>query len=152
MSAPKKPSLTIPIPKNFQKIEPAQLAHLLKENHAVTVVDVRDVDFAGGHITKALHVPFSEFDSKVKELAAQVKDQQFVIFNCMYGQLRSPHCALSLIKELGNDTNVFVLSGGFNAFLRLYHGDAALVEGFDKTLYDESFYHVNDTNVCSVRN
>jgi rhodanese-related sulfurtransferase len=50
-------------------------------------------------------------DSKLEQLAKEHGGKEYIVFYCMYGQLRSPAAALSLIKALGSE------SAGNNVYL-----------------------------------
>ena len=55
----------------------------------IAIVDVRDADYEGGHITGAIHSPSATFlNGGVDSLRDQVKDKKTVIFHCMLSQVR----------------------------------------------------------------
>jgi Rhodanese-like domain len=68
----KKPAATIPVPKTFK------------------IVDVRDDDYYGGHISGALNVPSHEFPARVDSLVDELKDDEAVVFHCALSQIRGP--------------------------------------------------------------
>ncbi|ELR18795.1 rhodaneselike domain containing protein [Acanthamoeba castellanii str. Neff] len=151
-----KAKLQISIPKNFQRITAEDLASLLfKQRHSgVLVVDVRGPDFHGGHIPGALNLPFDDaVESKLEQLAKEHGRKDYIVFYCMYGQLRSPAAALSLIKALGTDAasqgnNVYVLAEGFKNWVKTFNGKKDdHIENFDRECWDEvesELVHIND--------
>lgn len=55
----------------------------------VAIVDVRDADYEGGHITGAIHSPSATFlDGGIETLREQVKDKKTVVFHCALSQVR----------------------------------------------------------------
>jgi rhodanese-related sulfurtransferase len=52
------------------------------------VVDVRDDDFAGGHVKGCLRAPFQEYEAGVADLVSKLKDVPTVVFHCTLSQVR----------------------------------------------------------------
>ena len=66
---------------------PQSLKRPLDNN--VAVVDVRDADYEGGHITGAIHSPSATFlDGGIETLREKVKDKKTVVFHCALSQVR----------------------------------------------------------------
>lgn len=109
-----------------------QLATLIKEQKpGLTVIDVRDNDFIGGHIQQCLNVPVHTHDFRMPELVRTLRDQDTVVFHCALSQQRGPGSALRYLRErermsekgevgirkdgadLAGVQKVYVLDGGF---------------------------------------
>ena len=65
----------------------------------VTVIDVRDDDYIGGHILGSRHVPVGTHDYKMPELVRTLRDQDVVVFHCTLSQQRGPGSALRYLRE-----------------------------------------------------
>jgi rhodanese-related sulfurtransferase len=88
-------------------VSTANLVSLVNRENAV-ILDVRDKkDFGGGHISGAIHMPFSSIDQRVSELEDS-KDKPIVVV-CKIGQHSS--AAGKKLRQLGFE-NVRRLSGG----------------------------------------
>jgi rhodanese-related sulfurtransferase len=88
-------------------VSTSNLVALVNREDAV-VLDVRDKkDFGAGHISGAVHMPFSSIETRASELAAN-KDKPIVLV-CKMGQHSS--AAGKKLKALGFD-DVRRLSGG----------------------------------------
>ena len=85
----------------------------------LAIIDVRDADHVGGHISSSTHVPSSSLDYRIPELIRKLADKQVVVFHCALSQQRGPSAALRYLREreskglvvTGDDENV----GGANA-------------------------------------
>ena len=66
---------------------------------SMVIIDVRDSDYIGGHIRGSTHIPSSQLDYKVPELARTWKDKEVVVFHCALSQQRGPSAALRYIRE-----------------------------------------------------
>jgi len=109
-----------------QYISPDELAELILEGPEdeprAHVIDVRDEDFAGGHIPNAKHVPSASFATQVGYLAQELAgSSSLLVFHCMFSQQRGPSCANCFVRHVADhDPNwqcdVRVLSGGFHAW------------------------------------
>ena len=53
----------------------------------VMVVDVRDHDYTGGHITGSVHRPSDDFEGLVGEMADSLGSAPMVVFLCMSSQV-----------------------------------------------------------------
>lgn len=119
----------------------------------VTVIDVRDSDYIGGHIVGCQNVPVHTHDYRMPELVRTLKDQDTVIFHCALSQQRGPSSALKYLRERerlnnkgelgiaddGSDRkqHVYVLEGGFVKWQEVYGEDTKLTEGYVKDLWDD---------------
>lgn len=112
-------------------------------------MDVRDEDYAGGHIKGAIHSPSATFlDGGIETLREAVKDTQTVIFHCALSQVRGPKAAriyaesTDEVRQRGGDApradqEVLVLRGGYTEFQALYKEDKELIEAYDPELLQE---------------
>jgi len=95
----------------------SDLAQLLRsdaERSGVVVVDVRDLDRAGGHIRGSVNIHAEDFIRNAPHHAAQWRDKK-VVFHCMFSQQRGPRCARAFARVASQNTRVFVLVGGFRS-------------------------------------
>ncbi|PNS17923.1 hypothetical protein CAC42_3882 [Sphaceloma murrayae] len=129
-------------------IQPADLAtHLRSDTRSKTsIIDVRDVDYIGGHIKGCQNVPTQTHDHAMPELVRQLKDQEMVVFHCVLSQQRGPRSALRYMRErerLGVDGSqkVVVLEGGFQRWQEMYGEDKDLTEGYQKDLWESGDFH-----------
>lgn len=65
----------------------------------IAVVDVRDADHIGGHISSSMHIPSSSLDYRIPELIRKLADKQIVVFHCALSQQRGPSAALRYLRE-----------------------------------------------------
>ncbi len=97
-----------------------ELAKLLREGAKdVIVVDVRDLDRAGGHVKGSVNIRAAEFQANAKKYAAEWTGRK-VVFYCMYSQIRGPTSAAALAQacidlKLENPPVAYVLRGGFRS-------------------------------------
>ena len=110
---------------SLKYISREQLAdHIRSKKPGISVIDVRDSDYIGGHIMGCQNVPVHTHDFKMPELARTLADQEAVIFHCSLSQQRGPKSALNYLRERermgmtkdGGDEKqkVYVLEGGFS--------------------------------------
>jgi rhodanese-related sulfurtransferase len=115
---------------------------------SLAIVDVRDSDYIGGHITGALNFPAANLEWRMPELLRVVKDKKLVVFHCMLSQQRGPGAAIRYLRareerdrlerekkaeeqEEGGDKEgeekvvqqVYVLDGGFMKWQEKYVHD-----------------------------
>jgi len=108
------------------------------------VVDVRDDDYGGGNILKGQNWPSHNFSWKVDQLVEKTKDVKTVVFHCALSQIRGPKAA-RIYEETRNNLQadgqheVLVLRGGFTQFQAKYKDDPALVENWDKDIWDSEW-------------
>ena len=79
----------------FSFLRGSALAALLKsesDRSSVSVIDVRHTkqDFKGGHIRGAINIPFDRFSASLVALINEHWRQPFIVFHCMYSQVRGP--------------------------------------------------------------
>jgi rhodanese-related sulfurtransferase len=113
----------------------------------LAVIDVREDDYAGGHIAQARNVPAGVFLADAGAQARAVADKETVVVHCALSQVRGPKCALRLASALEDlrapVPRVLVLEGGFAAFARLYREDQTLFAEFDERLHAQADWHAN---------
>jgi len=140
----------------FEYIDAGELsASLLAGDVAsLVVVDVRDDDFAGGHVRGAINIPSTSSlwqPEQKAELLARINSSrsdssvpvQRVVFHCAKSQVRGPSCArlfASALEEAASTTTteaasttseaaaappkVLVLRAGYNNWESAYKGSA----------------------------
>ncbi|RQM26592.1 hypothetical protein B5M09_003010 [Aphanomyces astaci] len=130
--------------QQVDRITAKELVEILKNpeaRNAVRIVDVRDGDFAGGHIRGAINVPEEHFhdDDDVDNFVDEMKTVPTIIFHCMMSQVRGPFCAHrfqsrvnAVLEHAAIKPKVLVLTGGFQLFRQNYSHDDDLVEGLPK--------------------
>lgn len=110
---------------NFRYMSGLELATLLRDGATdVLVVDVRDLDRAGGHIRGSVNIYASDFVRNAQTYARQWTSDppKKVVFHCMYSQQRAPTSAQALadavqnLKITMNPPTPYVLTGGFRTF------------------------------------
>ncbi|KAJ7797680.1 Rhodanese-like domain-containing protein [Mycena olivaceomarginata] len=118
-----------------------ELANIIRSdkvpNRDYLVVDVRDDDYAGGNIKNAVNMPSREFLTGVDNLV--------MVFHCALSQMRGPKAA-RIYEETRNNSNlaqdkpqeIYVLSHGFTNFQSKYKDDPALVEKWDKEVWENA--------------
>jgi Cdc25 family phosphatase len=114
-------------------ISPGAVHDLLKDSSArILIIDVRDEDFAGGHVEsggRTLNVPSEGWDDPavLSEVKARCAGVQLCVFHCMMSSQRGPFCARAfhemLSEEERNLQKVSVLQGGFK-YWREFFPDA----------------------------
>ena len=78
----------------------SDLASMLRSKQpGVTIIDVRDDDYIGGHILGSQHVPVGTHDYKMPELVRTLRDENLVVFHCTLSQQRGPGSALRYLRE-----------------------------------------------------
>ncbi|KAK1925082.1 Rhodanese-like domain-containing protein [Papiliotrema laurentii] len=133
----------------YKWITAEELAALIKsksddEMKRYAVVDVRDSDFAGGNIIRAINSPSETFYDSAGSLVKQLEDVPQVIFHCALSQQRGPKAARASIyaetrREIlpsAPDQEILVLRDGFTGFQQKYRDDPELVEKFNKFFHD----------------
>ncbi|RMZ16917.1 hypothetical protein D0862_01060 [Hortaea werneckii] len=132
---------------SLKYISREQLADYIRaKKPGVSVIDVRDSDYIGGHIMGCQNVPVQTHDFKMPELARTLADQEAVIFHCSLSQQRGPKSALNYLRERermgmtkdGGDEKqkVYVLEGGFSKWQEAYGEDKELTEAYVKDLWE----------------
>lgn len=111
---------------SLKRIQPEELATQLRSSSRpkISIIDVRDSDYIGGHIRGCQNIPTQQHDYAIPELVRKLKDQEMVVFHCTLSQQRGPGSALKYLREkerLGADDKqkVVVLDGGFSKWQEL---------------------------------
>ena len=109
---------------DLPRISREDLADLIRaKKPGVTVIDVRDEDYIGGHIIGCQNVPVDTHEYRMPELVRTLQDQNTIVFHCSFSQERGPASALRYLRERermskgGNrdvsGQKVYLLDGGF---------------------------------------
>lgn len=121
-------SFTPSFSRPFERISPAELAEALRAPSGTArplVIDVRDEDFAGGHIRSAVNLPEENFveDDDVDAIVRRHQDEELIVFHCMFSQVRGPSCAKRFLSRMAvvladaeKKPDVRVLTGGYQTF------------------------------------
>ena len=85
----------------LKRMSREQLSSLLLSPDAskLAVIDVRDDDHVGGHITSSTHVPSSSLDHRIPEIVRTMAGKEIVVFHCALSQQRGPAAALRYTRE-----------------------------------------------------
>lgn len=113
-----------------RRLAPSDLAEILRDESVKPplIIDVRDADFAGGHIRGAINIPEDGFldDDDVDALVSQYCKEDRIVFHCMMSQVRGPSCARRFMSRMAvvlegvaHQPNVLVLAGGYELFSRV---------------------------------
>ncbi|KAI9291046.1 Rhodanese-like protein, partial [Neoconidiobolus thromboides FSU 785] len=108
------------------------------------IVDVRDNDYIGGHIKGSINMPSNEFRNEVQNFHSNNKGIKKIIFHCALSQVRGPKCATiysnylaSLNDDLNQDSQIYILRGGFTSWQYLYGNNSELTEDYNSELWKE---------------
>ncbi|KAF9099115.1 hypothetical protein BGX29_007289 [Mortierella sp. GBA35] len=125
------------------------------------VIDVRDVDYIGGHIRGSVNIPSSELPDKLPELIEEYKEVPQLFFHCALSQVRGPKAANRWAQALAaRDEDeaveaateaaaveaanrgplaqkVNILRGGFGEWQRKHKDDKNLVVDYDAQYWVE---------------
>eukprot|EP00164_Ancoracysta_twista_P008359 GFYU01012058.1.p1 GENE.GFYU01012058.1~~GFYU01012058.1.p1 ORF type:complete len:182 (-),score=22.23 GFYU01012058.1:18-563(-) len=160
----KVPTVNLPEFEAY-RIEPTALRQKLTEldaTEALTVIDVRDDDFVGGHIPNAVHVPWSMFDRHVEELVqkyvAGVGERLavLVVYDMSSGS-RAPACADLLLQAAAaqgaGKVQVLTLAEGFQGWLSRYVDERDLVTEYNAEYWNngEHVLATNESELGSVQ-
>lgn len=113
-------------------------------NGTFAVVDVRDLDYIGGHIKGCIHIPANELEERLPELQKQLVDMGVndVVFHCALSQVRGPSSTLKFLRAnaAGNNDQlkvlrVYVLKGGFTRWQQEYGEDKLVTEDYDSQIW-----------------
>ncbi|KAK5693341.1 Cdc25 phosphatase Ibp1 [Elasticomyces elasticus] len=143
---------------SLPRISREELAKLVRDKEpGISIIDVRDSDYIGGHIVGCQNVPTSTHDYRMPELVRTLADKDTVVFHCALSQQRGPSSALRYLRErermsakgeatsgeqgkdAAKEQKVVVLDGGFTKWQEVYGTDAELTEGYVKDLWDDSW-------------
>ena len=83
----------------LKRMSREQLSSLLLSPDAskVAVIDVRDDDHIGGHITSSTHIPSASLDHRIPVIVRTMAGKEIVVFHCALSQQRGPAAALRRI-------------------------------------------------------
>ena len=77
-----------------------RLASLIRaKTPGLSIIDVRDSDYVGGHILNSQNLPTSTHEYRMPELVRSLRDQDTVVFHCVLSQQRGPSSALRYLRE-----------------------------------------------------
>ncbi|KAJ8102916.1 Rhodanese-like domain-containing protein [Lipomyces tetrasporus] len=114
------------------------------------IIDVRDDDYAGGHIKTSRHHPSSSFATGLPYLHAELQKFPVLVFHCALSQQRGPAAASMYMRykdmtgphktpgseyadqKTGPEQEVYVLKGGFTEWQREFGKDERLTEDYDE--------------------
>ncbi|KAE8958760.1 hypothetical protein PR003_g13780 [Phytophthora rubi] len=126
-------------------IQPSGLVEILRNPDTTSkrplIIDVRDTDYAGGHIRSAINIPEDNFmdDDDVDALVEKYKDENAIVFHCMMSQVRGPSCAkrfkarMEIVLEgINHKPRVLILHSGNERFERIYKGESDLIDMDDQ--------------------
>lgn len=113
-------------------------------NDKFAIVDVRDSDYAGGHIKGCLHFPSGNFYNSLPELKDTLlkRNARDVVIHCAMSQSRAPKAALTFMNEtagLEHPFRVWVLKGGFTKWVMEYGEDSEVTEDYDRRFWDDDY-------------
>ncbi|KAH6605354.1 hypothetical protein Trco_007061 [Trichoderma cornu-damae] len=122
------------------------LAEREQAEPSFAVIDVRDVDYIGGHIKGSTNIPCNQLDALMPTLARKLKGKKTVVFHCALSQQRGPLAALKYLRErdgllaaLGEEPpveqEVYLLERGFTGWQEDYGEDERLTEGFRREIW-----------------
>ncbi|KAL6883003.1 Rhodanese-like protein [Trichoderma longibrachiatum] len=123
------------------------LAEAEQAEPSLAVIDVRDVDYIGGHIKGSTNIPSNQLDALMPTLIRKLKDKKTVVFHCALSQQRGPLAALKYLRErdgllaalgeapLAERQEVFLLERGFTGWQEEYGEDERLTEGFRREIW-----------------
>jgi rhodanese-related sulfurtransferase len=137
----RKNKLSLEVPDAPIRIHAENLReHIKSKEPGLIIVDVREEDYRGGHVTGCLHIPYDEFQATVSEVAKAHRGANKVVFCCMNSQVQSPSCAALFLNKLTEEPSqkrpdVYVLIGGIQGWIRQFYKEADLVTDFDRKLW-----------------
>lgn len=133
-------------------IQPSALAEILRYPDASSkrpvIIDVRDTDYAGGHIRSAVNIPEDNFmdDDDVDALVDKYKDEDAIVFHCMMSQVRGPSCAKRLksrmevvLEGAAHKPRVLILHGGYERFGSVSNASSQLAASCRSSDWDHLF-------------
>ena len=151
---------------NLPRISREELADVIRtKSSKLSIIDVRDSDYIGGHIINCQNVPTSTHDYRMPELVRTLRDQDIVVFHCVLSQQRGPGSALRYLRdrermnekgevgarEDGEDLikkqRVVVLDGGFSKWQEVWVFTICICLG----ICDEANYIADTVRTKSLR-
>jgi rhodanese-related sulfurtransferase len=135
-------------PQEPARIDPEDVAELIKSRNSETassfvIVDVRDDDYVGGHITGAINISSGMWDLNAGKAAQRLLTEHSsssgpttYIFHCMKSQVRGPTCARKFVNQIAFSgvpegvppPVVKVLRGGFEGWYMRYKDVEGMVD------------------------
>ena len=122
-------------------ISRSDLASMLRnETPGVSIIDVRDSDYIGGHIKGSQNVPTQTHDHKMPELIRTLRDQDTIIFHCSLSQCRK--CSCWTAGSAGGSRRrfcsyfSFIMTYALTVSRISYGQDEKLTEGYVKELWE----------------
>ena len=102
-----KKNMSMETAATLKRMSREQLSSLLlsPDFSKVAVIDVRDDDHVGGHISSSTHVPSSSLDHRIPELVRTMNGKEIVVFHCALSQQRGPAAALRYMRERESKMN-----------------------------------------------
>lgn len=85
---------------------------LSPDSSKVAIIDVRDDDHVGGHISSSTHVPSSTLDHRIPEIVRTMAGKEIVVFHCALSQQRGPTAALRYMRERESKMNMGKMDKG----------------------------------------
>ncbi len=132
-------AVTLPTPA---KVDPEDVAVLVRDGAAnLVIVDVRDGDFAGGHIKGCTNIPSLQINDEYRAIDKLIDQYKAApattfVFHCMKSQQRGPAAAQRFVDRINERglpagmsvPTVSILRGGYEAWEMRYETDSGLVE------------------------
>ncbi|OZJ02167.1 hypothetical protein BZG36_05240 [Bifiguratus adelaidae] len=126
-----------------------ELARLIRDKSKISgkdyvVIDVRDDDYEGGHITGSKHFASGSLSSTMPEIINLYSQVPVVYFHCTLSQVRGPKSARMYKEALDlngvrTDQTVKVLRGGFSQWQAKYRKEPGLIEDYNPRYWDAEF-------------
>ncbi len=145
---------------DLKYIEPDVLKEWIlrkEEGSKLSIIDVRDSDYIGGHIKGSKNIPSTQIQQELPKIYRDLKVEKNknIIFHCTMSQQRGPSNAMKFLRYLNQiiespesptnesnfakSINVYVLRGGFAKWQELYGDNKQLTEDYDTELWANSF-------------
>eukprot|EP01065_Artemidia_motanka_P042369 TRINITY_DN5675_c0_g1_i1.p1 TRINITY_DN5675_c0_g1~~TRINITY_DN5675_c0_g1_i1.p1 ORF type:complete len:257 (+),score=76.17 TRINITY_DN5675_c0_g1_i1:90-773(+) len=105
------------------------------------IVDVRESQ-EGGFIKGSVHVPCAAIIQDPSTHAERWGASEAVVFTSMQSPDLDMTAGMPIMQALhdkGSQAQVYVLNGGLFNWMREFHGEAALVEGYDAAKWEKIF-------------
>jgi rhodanese-related sulfurtransferase len=83
---------------NRTQLAPKVLAAASGDPNSLAIIDVRDSDYLGGHISGAQNFPAGNLEWRMPELLRVTQGKKIVVFHCMLSQQRGPGAALRFLR------------------------------------------------------
>ncbi|MCJ1225525.1 hypothetical protein MMC12_002174 [Toensbergia leucococca] len=99
---------------------------------SIAIVDVRDEDYVGGHISTSFHVPSSSLDYRIPEIVRTFASKEIVVFHCALSQQRGPSAALRYLREREKKVKKHEISTMINEDQNLGPAEGVLQRGSER--------------------